>query len=130
MDDITIFGNTRLSDVLKEIYENSKNKKVQVDLLVSDILSYITDAKTAQDIIPQIKDLLEVGVKNDDQLVKLAVVVQRIKNAEAKGMDDGILSEEEKNQLITNLEESVQDLQKKSDEIVHKTENYKTGGES
>ena len=104
MDDITIFGNTKLSDVLKEIYENSKNKKVQVDLLVSDVISYISDAKTAQDIIPQIKDLLEVGVKNDEQLVKLAVVVQRIKNAEAKGMDDGILSEEEKSQLISNLE--------------------------
>ena len=127
---IYIEGNTRLSDVLKEIYENSKNKKVQVDLLISDVISYISDAKTAQDIIPQIKDLLEVGVKNDEQLVKLAVVVQRIKNAEAKGMDDGILSEEEKNQLITNLEESVQDLQKKSDEIVHKTEHYKTGGDS
>ena len=130
MDDITIFGNTKLSDILKEIYDNSKNKKVQVDLLVSDILSYIIDAKTAQDIIPQIKDLLEVGVKNDDQLVKLAVVVQRLKNAEAKGMDDGILSEEEKSQLINNLEESVQDLQKKSDELVIKKENFRTTGDS
>ena len=68
MDDITIFGNTKLSDVLKEIYENSKNKKVQVDLLVSDVISYISDAKTAQDIIPQIKDLLEVGSSADTDL--------------------------------------------------------------
>lgn len=130
MDDITIFGNTKLSDVLKEIYENSKNKKIQVDLLVSDTLSHITDSKSAQDIVPLLKELLEVGVKNDDQLVKLAVVVQRLKNAEAKGMDDGVLSEEEKNELINNLEESVQSLQQKSDELVQKKDSYKTGGET
>lgn len=130
MDDIQVFGNTKLSDILQEIYNNSKNKKVQVDLLISDVLSFITDSKSAQDIVPLLKDLLDVGVKNDDQLVKLAVVVQRIKNAEASGMDDGILSEEEKSQLIQNLEDTVGDLQKKSDELADKKETYKTGGDS
>ena len=120
MDEIKIFGKTSLSDLLKEIYDNSKNKKVQVDLLISDILSYISDAKSAVQIVPLLKELLEVGVKNDDQLVKLAVIVQKINSKVAAKGDDYMLTEEEKNQLLHGIEETAKELQEKTDDIIQK----------
>jgi len=114
--DIKLFDGKNFSDLLKEIYDNSKNKKVQVDLLISDILAYITDAGTAVEIVPLLKELLDVGVKNDEQLVKLATVVQRLKNAEMKGnSDEFALSDQEKNQLLNSIEDTVQELQDKQD---------------
>ena len=71
-------------------------------------------------ISPIIKDYLDVAVKNDDQLVKIANVVTKILTAKSESSDDGILSEKEKSQLLDALNEEVQDIQKKSDEIKHK----------
>ena len=114
--DIKLFEGKNFSDLLKEIYDNSKNKKIQVDLLISDVLAYITDAGSAVEIVPLLKELLDVGVKNDEQLVKLATVVQRLKNAEMKGSSEEFaLSEQEKNQLLNSIEDTVQELQDKQD---------------
>ena len=115
--DIKLFDGKNFSDLLKEIYDNSKNKKVQVDLLISDVLAYITDAGSAVEIVPLLKELLDVGVKNDEQLVKLATVVQRLKNADLKGSSDSefALTDAEKNQLLGSIKDTVEELQDKSD---------------
>jgi hypothetical protein len=53
-----------------------------------------------------VKDYLDVGVRNDDQLVKLAGIIQRIASrqitAEASG-NPFELSEEERNQLMSEV---------------------------
>ena len=115
--DIKLFEGKNFSDLLKEIYDNSKNKKIQVDLLISDVLAYITDAGSAVEIVPLLKELLDVGVKNDEQLVKLATVVQRLKNAELKGSTESeyALTDSEKNQLLGSIRDTVEELQDKSD---------------
>ena len=115
--DIKLFEGKNFSDLLKEIYDNSKNKKIQVDLLISDVLAYITDAGSAVEIVPLLKELLDVGVKNDEQLVKLATVVQRLKNAELKGSTESefALTDAEKNQLLGSIRDTVEELQDKSD---------------
>ena len=115
--EIKLFDGKNFSDLLKEIYDNSKNKKIQVDLLISDVLAYITDAGSAVEIVPLLKELLDVGVKNDEQLVKLATVVQRLKNAELKGSTESefALTDAEKNQLLGSIRDTVEELQDKSD---------------
>ena len=64
-----------------------------------------------------LKELLDVGVKNDEQLVKLATVVQRLKNAELKGSTESefALTDAEKNQLLGSIRDTVEELQDKSD---------------
>jgi hypothetical protein len=60
-----------------------------------------------------------VGIRNDDNLVKLATIYQRIMSKQT--IDDSsaaLLSEEEKEQLMSTLEDVTTDLQKKKDEIV------------
>ena len=64
---------------------------------------------------------MDVGIKNDDNLVKLATLYQRIMSKQPIDESDvGLLSEEEKEQLMASLEDVAEDLQKKKDEIVSK----------
>ena len=71
-----------------------------------------------------IKEYLEINVRNDDQLVKMAGIVQRLISAENKaGSEDEFgLSDEEKSQLLSNLEDSVKDIQEESDKIHNRIE--------
>ena len=67
---------------------------------------------------PVLKELFDVAVKNDDNLLKLATVIQRIMNKQADIVDDAsLLTDDEKQELMDTLEEAAADLQDKSDEI-------------
>lgn len=94
-------------DLCRDILDRSNNKKNQMDMLYSDMRTYIKDAPSALNFIPHIKALLDTGVKNDDQLVKLASVLQRLQSTqiEVSGGDGVGLSEEEKSQLMKEVDE-------------------------
>jgi hypothetical protein len=113
--DYEIFEGKTLSDVFKDI-----SNKTQLEVLMKEVVGFIKDGDTAVQIIPMLKEYLEINVKNDEQLVKLATIVQRITAAEKKISDSGDefgLSENEKQQLMDAIENDVQELQIKKDEI-------------
>ena len=119
-NDYEIFEGKTLSDVFKDIYDNSKTNKQQLEVLMKEVVGFIKDGDTAVQIIPMLKEYLEINVKNDEQLVKLATIVQRITAAEKRVSDSGDefgLSEAEKEQLMNAIESDVQELQIKKDEI-------------
>ena len=119
-NDYEIFEGKSLSDVFKDIYDNSKTNKQQLEVLMKEVVGFIKDGDTAIQIIPMLKEYLEINVKNDEQLVKLATVVQRIIASEKRISDSGDefgLSENEKQQLMDAIESDVQELQIKKDEI-------------
>jgi hypothetical protein len=66
-------------------------------------------------------------VKNDEQLVKLATVVQRLIAAEQKSGSESEfgLSDKEKEQLLKSIDNVVVDIQKKSDEITEDIQSVK-----
>jgi len=118
--DYEIFEGKTLSDVFKDIYDNSKTNKQQLEVLMKEVVGFIKDGDTAVQIIPMLKEYLEINVKNDEQLVKLATIVQRITAAENRASDSGDefgLSDQEKQQLMDAIENDVQELQIKKDEI-------------
>ena len=118
--DYEIFEGKTLSDVFKDIYDNSKTNKTQLEVLMKEVVGFIKDGDTAIQIIPMLKEYLEINVKNDEQLVKLATIVQRITAAEKRVSDSGDefgLSDAEKQQLMDAIEGDVQELQIKKDEI-------------
>jgi len=120
-NDIKIFGDKNFSDLSEEIYENNKLKKTQIDLLIQEVHGYIQGIEDIAIVGPIIKELMDVGIKNDDNLVKLATLYQRIMSKQPIDESDvGLLSEEEKEQLMASLEDVAEDLQKKKDEIVAK----------
>mgnify|MGYP001303500482 FL=1 len=116
--DFKIFGDKNFSDLSEEIYENSKLKKTQIDLLVQEVHGYIQGIEDIAIVGPILKELMDVGVKNDDNLLKLATVIQRIMNKQADVTEEtSLLSEDEKEELMNALEDMSGDLQKKSDEL-------------
>jgi hypothetical protein len=116
--DFNIFGDKKFSDLSQEIYENSKLKKTQIDLLIQEVHGYIQGIEDIAIVGPVLKELFDVAVKNDDNLLKLATVIQRIMNKQVDIMDDtSLLTDEEKQELMDTLEETAADLQDKSDEM-------------
>jgi len=120
--DFEVFEGKTLSDVFKDIYDNSKRNKEQLEVLMKEVVGFIKDGDTAVQIIPMLKEYLEINVKNDEQLVKLATIVQRMATAGNKGDDDDnfMLSDREKEQLMKNIENTVNELQDHSDDLTAK----------
>ena len=130
-NDIKIFGDKNFSDLSQEIYENNKLKKTQIDLLIQEVHGYIQGIEDIAIVGPIIKELMDVGIKNDDNLVKLATLYQRIMSKQPiDDSDIGLLSEEEKEQLMASLEDVAEDLQRKKDDIVDITEIRQKYGDS
>ena len=116
--DFKIFGDKNFSDLSQEIYENSKLKKTQIDLLVQEVHGYIQVIEDIAIVGPILKELMDVGVKNDDNLLKLATVIQRIMNKQADVTEEtSLLSDDEKEELMSSLEDAAASLQNKSDEL-------------
>tara|TARA_E500000305_G_C3849276_1_gene155381 strand:- start:156 stop:554 length:399 start_codon:yes stop_codon:yes gene_type:complete len=129
--DFKIFGDKNFSDLSQEIYENNKLKKTQIDLLIQEVHGYIQGIEDIAIVGPIIKELMDVGIKNDDNLVKLATLYQRIMSKQTVDESDaGFLSEEEKEQLMASLEDVAEDLQKKKDDIVDMTKVRQAYGDS
>ena len=113
-----IFEGKSFQDLTKDIYENSKNKKLQIDLLIQEVHGMITTIDDAVMVAPIIKEYMDVSVKNDEHLVKLAGVLQRIM-AKSQGESDetSLLSDDEKADLMSTLQETVDNLQSESDKL-------------
>ncbi len=125
--DYEIFDGKSLSSLFKDIYENTEFNRKQLDVLTRELVQFIKDGDTAVQIVPMIKEYLEINVKNDDQLVKMAGIVQRLISAESRGgaEDEYGLSDKEKQQLLSGIEDSIKDIQLESDKIHNKIEHTK-----
>jgi hypothetical protein len=105
--DIELFKGKTFSELMKDVYDNSKKKERQINLLIAELKPLIKNVGDATLIVPLIKEYLEVGVKNDEHLVKLAAIVQRLVSSNTKAQSETcggyMLSEEEKRQLLDEL---------------------------
>ena len=99
-----VFGKKTFSSILEEIYDNQKNKDKQISALISELKPLISDIGDATLIVPLIKEYLEISVKNDEQLIKMATIIQRALNSTSS--DDGGfgISDEEKAQLLAEID--------------------------
>lgn len=118
--DKEIFKGKTLSDLFGEIYDNSKDTRSQVQGLIRELKPLIENIGDATLIVPMIKEYMEIGVKNDDALIKMATIIQRIVSAESKGesaseFDFSDLQDllDEQNQIEAELEAT-----KKEDEDI------------
>ena len=118
-NEFELFKGTNFSDLMRDIYHNSKKKLVILDGLIKELQPLIKNTGDATVIVPMIKDYLEVSVKNDDALVKLAAVVQRLVTANSKD-DDGNefgLTDEERSRLIQEAESEIEKIQEQTPEV-------------
>ena len=119
--DFELFSGTTFSDLMKDIYHNSKKKDRQINTLIKELQPLIKNIGDATIIAPIIKEYLDVQVKNDDHLIKLAAVVQRLVSASSRGADGSGgdefgLSDVERERLMQAAEEELAQIQRENEE--------------
>jgi hypothetical protein len=107
LNDFEIYRGKSFSSLCKEIIVNQNEKKDQLDILISELRSLIKTTTDAMIIVPLIKEYFEVGVRNDEQLVKLAAIIQKIMTRQQDSSEDGnslSITEEERKQLLEEVD--------------------------
>ena len=101
--DSVVFGKKKFSNILEEIYNNQKKKEKQISGLISELKPLINDIGDATLIVPLIKEYMDIGVRNDEQLIKMATIVQRAINNSSSEDSLGI-TDAEKEELMAELD--------------------------
>ena len=113
-----IFEGKTFQDLTKDIYENTTKRKTQIDLLISEIHGFITTIDDVVLVAPIIKEYMDTAVRNDEHLVKLAGVLQRIiSKSQGESDESMLLTDEEKEELMGTLQDTVNDLEKESQRL-------------
>jgi hypothetical protein len=117
--DFELFKGTSFSDLMQDIYQNSKKKERQINTLIQELRPMVKNLGDATVIVPLIKEYLEVSVKNDEHLVKLAAVVQRLVSATTRasneeGGNELLITEEEKQQLLREAEAALEKIEEEA----------------
>ena len=107
-----LFDDKSFSDLLKEIHKNQSKKSKQLASLIAELRPLVTSLGDATVVVPLIKEYMEISVKNDDQLIKMAAIVQRLSTGTTSTGDGGMLTEEEMQQLQDVAEEISKTVEK------------------
>jgi hypothetical protein len=103
MKDVTIFGDMTLGDLLQDIYVGTMQKRNRINKIITLMEGMLTNVDDIAVIGPILNHSIDVLVKNDDHLIKIATIVQRVISAENYGKNSGdvsdILTQEEKDTL-------------------------------
>jgi len=88
-DDVTVFDGMSLSDLFKKIHKNNKD----IDKQIGDFIDVMkpmatTNAGSAVMLMPTVKDLIDVNVKNNEQLIKMAAIAQRAATSNSSANQD------------------------------------------
>ena len=123
--DFELFPGKNLSGLFEDIYNNQINKKKHISEIIHEIRKGIRHAGDMAVLGPVIKDLIDTSVRNDDQLVKLATIAQRIMLANNKSEgDSGFLTDAEREQLLAEIEQVQEEVQR-MDNIENEVEELK-----
>jgi hypothetical protein len=101
--DSVIFDGKTLSDMFSDVYKNTEKKREQINQFVTSYVKMIKTPDDAAVLGPIVKEFLDVNVKNDEHIVRLVQIAQRLVSISSKTDDNGLLTEEEKQQLLKNV---------------------------
>lgn len=104
-----IFKGKTFSDLLKDIHTNAKQKERQINILIGELKPLIKTVADAGLIVPLIAEYMDISVKNDEHLVKMAAIVQRAIATTNKKIEEGdyslVLSDEEKKLILDEVKQ-------------------------
>lgn len=113
-NDFELYKGKTFASLCKDIVTNSEEKKTQIDVLITDLREMIKTVNDAVTVVPLLKEYFDVSVRNDEQLIKLAAIIQRMMSGRAGGEGEGggsMLTDEEKKQLMGVIEETAKKVQ-------------------
>jgi hypothetical protein len=101
-----IFKDKSVADVMAEIYKDKQEKSKQLKGLITQLKELVVDGGDAIMMIPQIQALMDLDIKNNDVLIRLLGIIQKIEASSSRILDnsDGVLSEKDKQLLFESLE--------------------------
>ncbi len=104
--DFDLYEGKSYKDLMRDIVVNSEINRDQIDIVISDLRDQIKTINDAVILAPIIKEYLDVSVKNDDALIKLAAVCQRLISSTTGGEEgNSLLTDQEKEQLLKTIKE-------------------------
>lgn len=113
-----IFEGKTLSDMFSDVYKNTDKKREQINQFIANIVKLIRTPEDAAVLGPVIKDFLDVNVRNDEHIVRLVQIAQRLTAVSNKNSSDTmLLSEEEKNQLLKNIKSDFEAVIEEQDDL-------------
>jgi glycyl-tRNA synthetase beta subunit len=122
-----LFDGKTMEDVFRDIYDNHEAQKKDISGILKTMAKHIIQIEDAVALGPVIQTLLDTGIKNDEQLIKMANVAQRIiaiENKVVNTSDNLGLTEEEKEKLLKQareeLEQDNQDIQDELERVKNK----------
>jgi hypothetical protein len=98
-----IFGKKKLSDIFQEIYNNQKRKEEQISALINELKPLINDIGDATLVVPLIKEYMDLAIKNDEALIKMATIIQRAISSDSADDTNFGMTEDEKAQLLAEV---------------------------
>lgn len=129
-DEIEVFPGKSLAEVLEDVYSNSTEKSKTITGLIDQLSDLIDNTDKAIVIVPLIKEYLEADISNDEQLIKVAQIIQRLYSASLRNTDDmggsNVLDDAHKRELRelakefnkTKQKEEIKKLTEKGDDVV------------
>jgi hypothetical protein len=107
-NDVTVFDGMSLSDLFKKIHKNNKDIDRQIGEFIETMKPMATsNAGSAVMLMPTVKDLIDVNVKNNEQLIKMAAIAQRAATVNASSGQD-LIDMDEINALLEE-QKAIQD---------------------
>ena len=100
-----LYEGKSFSSLLKDIYTNSRDKEKQIRALIVQLRDMIDNVGDAVLIVPLLQGYLEVAVKNDEALIKMAAIVQKAFSNTESTSSDGMLSETDKEILFKEIKQ-------------------------
>ena len=126
-DDIKLFGETSLSDIFKQAHKRTKDTDKQINELIDALKPLASsNAGSAVMLMPTVKDLIDVNVKNNEQLIKMAGIAQRASTANTYNNAEAFFDPSEIQQLLEEqrtVQIEGQKLLDKTETIQHQIEN-------
>jgi hypothetical protein len=111
-----LFKGKSLSGLFEDIYNNQVSKKQKISSLIEELKKMVRHAGDMGSLGPIIGGLVDSSVRNDDQLVKLATIATKLVAADKKTEgQEGFLSAFEKEQLLKDLEDTKQEVERVDD---------------
>jgi hypothetical protein len=104
LQDKELFPGKKVSDMMKEAYEQHKKQSEVITAEIQRLLDYIEGTGDAIVIIPIVKDLMNSSLKNDEVLVKLTQIISKSQEPKEKEQtDSSIITEKELLQLLQDV---------------------------
>jgi hypothetical protein len=98
-----IFKDKTFSSLLEDIYKNANRKEKEIKSLIDQLKPMIQEPGDAMMLVPLLKEYMEIAVKNDEALIKMAGIVQRAMGNTPSDGDGGLLSERDKELLFQEI---------------------------